>query len=100
MSFKRRRCDDATLAIRVEINNQSQPLQIMEISGKSKPTTNVNGPENQKMAYNIDPGGTAPNHEQDPLPVIPGLISTREEILAGKYLMPEHFHKKVSFAYI
>ena len=100
MSFKRRRCDDATLAIRVEINNKSQPLQTMEISGKSKPTTNVNGPESQKMAYNIDPGGTAPNLEQDPLPVIPGLISAREAILAEKYLTAEHFHKKVRFAYI
>ena len=100
MSFKRRRCDDASLTIIVEISNEPQPYQVINKEEQPKPATNYKVPENQKMAYNIDPGGTAPNHEQEPLPVIPGLISTREEILAGKYLMPEHFHKKVSFAYI
>ena len=100
MSFKRRRCDNEPLAIIIDIHNNSKPAQIIENDGKSKPATNVNGPENQKMTYNIDPGGTAPNLEQDPLPVIPGLISAREAIPAEKYLTAEHFHKMVSFAYI
>ena len=100
MSFKRRRCDNENLAIRFEINNNIEPHQIIEIDGQSKPATNLKGPENQKMTYNIDPGGAAPNLEQDPLPVIPGLILAREEILAGRHLSAEHFHKKVSFAYI
>ena len=83
------------MAIRVEINNNTEPYQIIGKNGKSKPATNVKGPENQKMTYNIDPGGTTPNLEQDPLPVIPGLISARDASLAEEYLLTEHFHKKV-----
>ena len=100
MSSKRRRCDNENLAIRFEINNNIEPHQIIEIDGQSKPATNLKGPENQKMTYNIDPGGTATNLEQDPLPVIPGLISGRDAILAEKYLSAEHFHKKVSVVYM
>ena len=73
---------------------------MIQKGGQPQPAGYFKGPENQKMAYNIDPGGTAPNLEQDPLPVIPGLISAREAILAEKYLRAEHFHKTVSFAYI
>ena len=82
------------------MNNNPEPCQLIQKGGQPKPTTNFKGPENQKMTYNIDPGGAAPNLEQDPLPVIPGLILAREEILAGRHLSAEHFHKKVSFAYI
>ena len=100
MSFKRRRCDDASLTIIVEISNEPQPYQVINKEEQPKPATNYKVPENQKMAYNIDPGGTAPNLEQDPLPQIPGLVSARDAIWAGKYLSAEHFHKKVSFAYM
>ena len=100
MSFKRRRCDDPTSTIGVEINNNPEPCQSIQKGRQPKPITNVKGQENQKMTYNIDPGGTAPNLEQDPLPVIPGLISAREAILVGQHLSAEHFHKKVRFSYI
>ena len=99
MSFKRRRCDDASLTIIVEISNEPQPYQVINKEEQPKPATNYKVPENQKMAYNIDPGGTAPNHEQNPLPIIPGLLSAREATLAKKYLSAGHFHKKVSSAY-
>ena len=82
------------------MNNNPEPCQLVQKGGQTKPTTSFEGPENQKMSYNIDPGGAAPNLEQDPLPVIPGLLSAREAILAKKYLAAEHFHKTVSFAYI
>ena len=100
MSSKRRRCEDASLTIGVEISNEPQPYQIINKEEQPKPLTNSKGRENQKMTYNIDPGGTAFNLEQDPLPVIPGLLSIRDAILAKKYLSAEHFHKKVSSAYI
>ena len=98
MSFKRRRCEDANLTIVVEISNEPQPYQIINKEEQPKPSTNSKVPENQNMTYNIDPGGTAFDLEQDPLPVIPGLLSGREAIWAKKYLSAEHFHKKVSFA--
>ena len=73
---------------------------MIQKGGQPKPATNFERAENQTMTYNIDPGGTAPNPEQDPLPVIPGLILARGGILVGQHLSAEHFHKKVSFAYI